>query len=121
MRPARATRTPRKIRLVGSRTRPRPEITGDGILLTYNGADDNQVYKTGWALFDKSDPAKLLARADAPVFEPTLEWERVGQVPNVVFVEGLVAEKDRWLYYYGGADKYIGVASIPWKAKTLNK
>jgi predicted GH43/DUF377 family glycosyl hydrolase len=94
---------------------PAPVVTADGILLTYNGADDNQVYRTGWALFDKNDPSKLLARADAPVFEPTLEWEKVGQVPNVVFVEGLVPETDRWLYYYGGADKYIGVASMQWK------
>jgi predicted GH43/DUF377 family glycosyl hydrolase len=90
---------------------PAPVMTAGGILLTYNGADDNQVYKTGWALFDKSDPSKLLARADAPIFAPTLEWEKEGQVPNVVFVEGLVRDKDRWLYYYGGADKYIGVAS----------
>jgi predicted GH43/DUF377 family glycosyl hydrolase len=96
---------------------PAPVITADGILLTYNGADDNQVYKTGWALFDKNDPSKLLARSDAPVFEPTLEWEKVGQVPNVVFVEGLVPQKDRWLYYYGGADKYIGVASVEWKGR----
>ena len=35
-----------------------------------------------------------------------------GQVPNVVFVEGLVIERARWLVYYGGADKYVGVASI---------
>jgi len=68
---------------------------------------------TGWALFDKNDPTKVLARANAPVFAPTLEWEKVGQVPNVVFVEGLVREPNRWLYYYGGADKYIGVASTP--------
>jgi predicted GH43/DUF377 family glycosyl hydrolase len=32
-------------------------------------------------------------------------------VPNVVFVEGLVQDGARWLVYYGGADKYIGVAA----------
>jgi predicted GH43/DUF377 family glycosyl hydrolase len=39
--------------------------------------------------------------------------EKVGQVPNVVFVEGLVREDNRWLFYYEGADKYIGVAEAP--------
>ena len=92
---------------------PAPVITKDGIFLTYNGAGDDQVYATGWALFDKNDPTKVLARANAPVFAPTLEWEKVGQVPNVIFVEGLVRESKRWLYYYGGADKYIGVATTP--------
>ena len=92
---------------------PPPVITSEGIFLTYNGADDHDVYATGWALFDKNDPTKVLARANAPVFAPTLEWEKVGQVPNVIFVEGLVREPNRWLYYYGGADKYIGAASTP--------
>jgi len=28
----------------------------------------------------------------------------------VVFVEGMVRQNDRYLFYYGSADKYIGVA-----------
>jgi predicted GH43/DUF377 family glycosyl hydrolase len=89
---------------------PPPLITGDGIFLIYNGADDHLVYRTGWVLFDKNDPSKVLARADAPVFTPEEQWEKVGQVPKVVFVEGLVRTGKRWLFYYGGADKYVGVA-----------
>ena len=37
------------------------------------------------------------------------DWGKIGQVPNVVFVEGLVRDGGRWLFYYGGADKYVGV------------
>lgn len=90
---------------------PPPVITRDGIFLIYNGADDHLVYRTGWVLFDKNDPGKVLARAQNPIFEPSEPWEKVGQVPNVVFVEGMVREGSRWLFYYGGADKYIGVAA----------
>lgn len=89
---------------------PAPLITEKGILLIYNGADDKLVYRTGWALFDKNDPTKLLARADWPLFEPQLAWEKEGQVPNVVFIEGLVQEGKKLLLYYGGADKFVGVA-----------
>jgi beta-1,2-mannosidase len=92
---------------------PPPVMTPDGIFLVYNGADDKLIYSTGWVLFDKKDPTKVLARAQQPVFMPVPEWEKVGQVPNVVFVEGLVRDGDRWLFYYGGADKYIGVAAAP--------
>jgi len=92
---------------------PAPVITPKGILLVYNGADDKLVYSTGWVLFDKHDPTKILARAEQPVFMPTQEWEKVGQVPNVVFVEGLVRDKNRWLFYYGGADKHVGVVAAP--------
>jgi predicted GH43/DUF377 family glycosyl hydrolase len=92
---------------------PPPIITPQGIFLVYNGADDNLVYSTGWVLFDKKDPTKVLARADKPVFAPEKEWEKVGQVPNVVFVEGMVRDANRWLFYYGAADKNVGVATAP--------
>ena len=90
---------------------PPPVVLPEGILLIYNGADDHLVYRTGWVLFDKNDPTRVLARAEQPIFEPREEWEKIGQVPNVVFVEGLIREPRRWLFYYGGADKYLGVAA----------
>jgi len=90
---------------------PPPVITKEGIVLVYNGADDNLVYRTGIAVFDRNDPRKVIYRSEEPVFAPELRWEKVGQVPNVVFVEGLLAEKDRYVLYYGGADKYVGVVA----------
>ena len=92
---------------------PPPIFAKDGIVLIYNGADDKLVYRTGVAVFDRKDPRKLLARTDEPIFAPEKDWERVGQVPNVVFVEGMVRQGSRWLFYYGGADKYVGVAEAP--------
>ena len=86
-------------------------VTPEGIFLVYNGADDNLVYSTGWVLFDRTDPTKVLARAEEPIFHPVDTWGKIGQVPNVVFVEGLVRRGNRWLFYYGGADKYIGAAA----------
>ena len=92
---------------------PPPMVTPKGIVLIYNGADDKLVYRTGIAVLDRHDPRKLLWRSEEPVFAPEKEWERVGQVPNVVFVEGMVKQKDRYLFYYGGADTYVGVAEAP--------
>jgi predicted GH43/DUF377 family glycosyl hydrolase len=92
---------------------PAPIVTSNGIVLIYNGADDNLVYRTGVAIFDRNDPAKLVWRSDEPVFSPEQPWEKIGQVPNVVFVEGMVRQGDRYLFYYGGADTYVGVAEAP--------
>lgn len=89
---------------------PSPTVTPYGILLIYNGADDQLVYRTGIAVFDRDDPRRLISRNDRPVLAPEKEWERVGQVPNVVFVEGAVKWGNRHLLYYGGADKYVGIA-----------
>ena len=89
---------------------PPPVITSAGVLLIYNGADDHLTYSTGWILFDLNDPRRVLARSEKAIFQPVESWEKAGQVPNVVFVEGLVRRGPRWLFYYGGADKYVGVA-----------
>ena len=89
---------------------PEPIVTPNGIVLIYNGADDQLVYRTGVAVFDLNDPGKLIWRSDTPVFSPDKEWEKIGQVPDVVFVEGMIRRGDRYLFYYGGADKYVGLA-----------
>lgn len=89
---------------------PPPILTSGGIVLIYNGADDQLVYRTGVAVFDSHDPRKVLYRSDTPIFAPEKDWEKVGQVPNVIFVEGMLQQNGRWLFYYGGADKYVGVA-----------
>lgn len=85
---------------------------GRVIDLNYNGADDNLVYRTGMAEFDANDPSKLLRRSDTPLFSPEKDWEKKGQVPNVVFVEGRVHYGKYFLYYYGAADKYVGVVAV---------
>ncbi|MBU6455182.1 MAG: glycosidase [Cyanobacteria bacterium REEB67] len=108
---------------------PHTLLTKDGILLVYNGADDKLAYRTGWALFDKKDPAKLLARAQEPLFEPETDWEKhnaskdVYQAPNVVFVEGVVKDKQRggYRFYYGCADSYVGVAHAELRAYGSNQ
>ena len=92
---------------------PAPIVTPKGIVLIYNGADDNLVYRTGLAMFDRKNPGVLISRTDDAVFAPEKEWEKVGQVPNVVFVEGMLRQKKRYLFYYGGADRTIGVADAP--------
>ena len=94
---------------------PSPILTAEGIVLIYNGADDNLVYRTGIAIFDHNDPRKLIWRSDAPIFLPEKDWEKAGQVPNVVFVEAMVRQNNRYLFYYGGADKYVGVVEAPLK------
>ncbi|MEP6755127.1 MAG: glycosidase, partial [Chthonomonadales bacterium] len=88
---------------------PAPLLTEDGILLIYNGADDKLVYRTGWVLFDKKDPTKVISRSDKPFFVPEKKWEVEGQVPNVVFVEGLIQNGDKLNLYYGAGDTSTGV------------
>jgi predicted GH43/DUF377 family glycosyl hydrolase len=97
---------------------PAPLVTPSGILLLYNGADEHLVYRPAWVLFDAHDPRRVIARAKEPFLEPKLEWECVGVVPNVIFLEGAVLRSRRGVWpldligYYGAADKYVGAMRI---------
>jgi len=102
-----------------------PILTRAGILLLYNGADDALVYGPGWALFDRNDPAKLLARADKPFLLPERDWEKKGVVPNVIFLEGAIVAPDRARVlairaYYGAADRVTGAARLRISIGRLN-
>jgi predicted GH43/DUF377 family glycosyl hydrolase len=62
------------------------------------------MYSTGVLLLDWDNPAKILRRTAASIFEPTAEFERKGFVPDVVFPTGIVESEDSFLIYYGAAD-----------------
>ena len=84
----------------------------DGWLLVYHGVDDDRTYRLGAAVLDKDNPGRVLSRTDEPFLEPREEYERVGQVPNVVFSCGSVILDEKLIISYGAADTVIGVASF---------
>jgi predicted GH43/DUF377 family glycosyl hydrolase len=90
---------------------PPPILTDHGILMLYNGADDDLLYVNAQALLDPNDPSKIIERPETPFMRPTTELEKTGQIPNVVFIEGLVQFKGQWFLYFGMGDSGIGVAT----------
>lgn len=89
---------------------PPPLMTNQGILLLYNGANEDLVYESGQALFDPNDPTKVLKRSEESFLKPTTQLEQEGQIPNVVFIEGLSKIGNTWYLYYGMGDSGIGMA-----------
>ncbi len=88
-----------------------PIPTKDGWLVIYHGVDDKLVYRAGAALLDDDNPLRVIARFPEPILEPERQFEKVGDVPNVVFPTGTAIFDDELLVYYGGADKAIGMAT----------
>ena len=83
-----------------------------GWVLFYHGVDKNKIYRLGIALLDLHDPSLVIGRTAEPVLEPEMSWEKQGQVSNVVFTCGAIADNDNYWVYYGGADTVVGAASI---------
>jgi predicted GH43/DUF377 family glycosyl hydrolase len=76
------------------------------------GTSHGPIYRLGAAMLDLEDPSTVLCRSSIPILTPREPYERVGDVPNVVFSSGAIMEKDEELkIYYGAADTCICVGT----------
>lgn len=94
-------------------------LKDEGILLIYNASNAANfndttlpqfTYAAAQALFDKNNPHKLINRSETYFIHPDKAYEKIGEVNEVCFVEGLVFFKNKWFLYYGTADSKIAVA-----------
>jgi beta-1,2-mannobiose phosphorylase / 1,2-beta-oligomannan phosphorylase len=92
-----------------------PIKTEYGWLLFYHGYGSPIVYRHSMALLDLNDPTKVIHRPAGYIMEPVETWELKGDVPNVVFSCANVVVGDEVYFYYAGADRLIGLATVPLK------
>jgi len=93
-----------------------PIETPEGWLLFYHGVRNTTagaIYRVGLALLDLNSPWKVLRRSDEWVLGPSADYERIGDVSDVVFPTGATVQKktDQVHLYYGAADSTVAVAS----------
>jgi predicted GH43/DUF377 family glycosyl hydrolase len=86
----------------------------DGILLMYNASSYPGFLKRGWqlgqVLVDKNDMHTAIEETKKPFLYPEKEWEVYGYISSTTVANGLAFYKGKWLLYYGGADRVIGLA-----------
>ena len=63
----------------------------------------------GWAVLDKTDLKRVLARSEEPLVSATLPWELDGYTKLVVYSDGLKPEEGRDVFtiFAGGGDSVI--------------
>jgi predicted GH43/DUF377 family glycosyl hydrolase len=85
-----------------------------GLLLFFHERLADGSYTMNLALLDEAT-GQVRSHLSEPILEPELDWERVGDVDNVVFVQGAHLEGDEIYLTYGAADRCVGaaVASVP--------
>jgi predicted GH43/DUF377 family glycosyl hydrolase len=94
-----------------------PIETSEGWLEIYHGTkmtSGGPIYRTGVALMALDDPSRLIGRSPVPVHAPRADYERIGDINNVVFASAAVLEPGGQVkVYYGAADTSICVATAP--------
>jgi predicted GH43/DUF377 family glycosyl hydrolase len=87
-----------------------PVPTGAGLLFLYHERRADGSYASFAALLDPST-GEVISRLPEPILEPELDWERQGDVDNVIFVQGVHCTGDDLYLIYGAADRYVGAAT----------
>lgn len=90
-----------------------PVKTDKGWLFLYHGVRSfsSPIYKIGAMLLDLEKPWIELGRTSHPILQPEFDYERVGDVGNVVFTNGWIVEDSGDIkIYYSGADTNICLA-----------
>jgi predicted GH43/DUF377 family glycosyl hydrolase len=88
-----------------------PIRTPHGWFTLYHAVGGDGLYRLGAFLLDLDDPSKVIHRTTDWLLQPEEPYELVGYYPGVVFPCGSVVIDGKLFVYYGGADKYVGVAT----------
>lgn len=91
-----------------------PIKTKDGWLMLYHGVRSfgtGSIYKLSVVLLDLEKPWIIKGKSKEPVLSPDKDYERVGDVNNVIFSNGWIPEVNGDIkIYYSGADMNICLA-----------
>lgn len=98
-----------------------PIETSRGWLTIYHGVRrtaSGSIYRLGLALFDLKKPEVCLLRGDSWMFGPEADYERSGDVRDVVFPCGqtIGVDGDSLHIYYGAADSCVALATASIRA-----
>jgi predicted GH43/DUF377 family glycosyl hydrolase len=91
-----------------------PVKTKEGWLVLYHGVRGfgiSSIYKIGVMLLDLEKPWIVKGKSSEPVLYPELDYERTGDVGNVVFSNGWIIENNEVKIYYSGADTNVCLAT----------
>jgi len=88
-----------------------PIRTPYGWLTLYHAVGPDMHYRLGALLLDLQDPSCILNRTPDWLIQPEEWYEIEGYYRGVIFPCGSIVRDDTLFVYYGGADKYVGLAT----------
>jgi len=91
-----------------------PIKTREGWLMLYHGVRSfgtSSIYKLGVVLLDLEKPWFVIGKSKGPIISPDYDYERIGDVNNVIYSNGWILENNGDVkIYYSGADLNICLA-----------
>ena len=93
-----------------------PILTKYGWLVLYYGVKDTSagpIYRLGAVILKKDEPTQVVGRAGIPILSPRENYERIGDIPNIVFCTGALLgdDQNQLKIYYGASDSCICIGT----------
>ncbi|MDD3999683.1 MAG: glycosidase [Bacilli bacterium] len=89
-----------------------PLETPYGWLVFYHGVSNvDSLYRVGVILLDLKQPTKIISRSKDFLMEPEMTYETEGFYSGCVFPTGIILKNDTIFMYYGGADRFVNLAT----------
>jgi len=92
-----------------------PMKIDQGWLIIYYGIKQTSagpLFRLGAVILDAENPTKILGRTNIPILSPREDYERIGDVSNLVFSCGAIIEPDdKVKLYYGAANSCISIGT----------
>ncbi|MES2088063.1 MAG: hypothetical protein V4467_03675 [Patescibacteria group bacterium] len=93
-----------------------PILTSLGWLVVYshiqNYFQGDRSFGVEALLLDKNNPRLIIGRTKGSFLVPEEYYERVGQVPNIIFPTGAIISDENLEIYYGAADTHSCIARV---------
>lgn len=93
-----------------------PIKTDAGWLVLYHGVRGfgiTSIYRVGAMLLKLDEPWEIIGKTSEPILSAELDYERIGDVMNVVFTNGWIQKDDGIInIYYSGADTNVCLATV---------
>lgn len=87
-----------------------PIKTEHGWLLIYYGVKQTSagpLFRLGASFLDMEDPTKVICRCNVPILSPRERYERIGDIPNIVYCTGALIDGDDIHIFYGASDSCL--------------
>ncbi|MFC2076781.1 glycoside hydrolase family 130 protein [candidate division KSB1 bacterium] len=92
-----------------------PVEIDQGWLALYYGVKQTSagpLMRIGASILEAENPSSVVSRTNVPILSPREEYERIGDVPNIVYACGAIFESDLIKLYYGAANSCICVGIV---------
>lgn len=87
-----------------------PMLIPEGWLLIYYGVRKTSagpLFRLGAVILDKDDPSIVMHRSNIPILSPREDYERIGDLHNIVFTTGAFIDGETVNIFYSGADSCV--------------